>query len=395
MASHSILATAYSMSTSEHRSLVFGPLRSRRVMAWQQALKKAGLPPADVICYQELYEAGSISEIMSDLDWQPQPSTMARLESPVNSSADVRFLIRAGAKHLGEPEPAWQHGRGLMRHPSLMLNGIETVTGMAAELNVNWLNAPSTIPVTCHKTRCSTYLSEQGVPVPNMVVGVTSFQQLLAHIQTQQWPVTFVKPAAGSTGNGVIELRWDEQSNELTAVTAMEAVVYRGIQMFRSNLGVREYRDQNEIAAMVEYLIATDDLQVEQAVNKPLIDSSTTECCDLRVITIGGKACHRMARVSAGPITNLHLGNRRAAPEDVLDAAQLNRSLELAEVAAAAFPDCLYLGVDVIPPNDDHQGCVLEVNIYGDLINEAIFEGMNPWEYELHTLQRKILAEIE
>lgn len=367
-------------------SLIFSPPNSRRAVAWQEALAAAKLPPAQVFSYEALYEAGSAAELLDDLAWQPTANTWVRMESPVHTSRDVRFLCHIGAKQQGLSQHAWMQGRALIRQPGIMLAGIEYLAQRLEALPFQWLNHPNAVPLTCHKTRCNQHLQAQGVPIPKMQANIRSFSALMAHIDAHQWATTFVKPASGSTGTGVIELQWDGE--QLTAITAMEPVTLRsGEQSFRSHIGLRRYDDQALIEAMVTHLIAGDDLQVEQAMAKPYINAD--ECCDLRIITIGGKACHRMARVSQGPITNLHLGNRRCAPEDVLTEQQLTRSLELAEMAAAAFPDCLYLGVDVIPPNGEHEGCVLEVNIFGDLINEALFAGRNPWEHELHVLQNK------
>ena len=70
---------------------------------------------------------------------------------------------------------------------------------------------------------------------------------------------------------------------------------------------IRRYHQAAEVADLIDAL-AREGVQVEEWLPKAGLDESVF---DLRVVVIGGEARHAVVRMGPGPMTNLHLGNRR------------------------------------------------------------------------------------
>ena len=83
-----------------------------------------------------------------------------------------------------------------------------------------------------------------------------------------------------------------------------------------------------------------------------------------------------MARIAAAPMTNLHLGNRRAESATLLDDATSAQVEATVQAAAKVFPASAMIGFDVIPGRD--RCVVLEANAFGDDVQHARCDGAAP-----------------
>jgi hypothetical protein len=95
------------------------------------------------------------------------------------------------------------------------------------------------------------------------------------------------------------------------------------------------------------------------------------------VVASCGKARQRIARLSRSPMTNLHLGNRRAAPEWLSDSQSLALEHSISR-AASAFPDSRCIGFDV--SLRDRSLCIFEANAFGDLLPALQYEGATTYD---------------
>ncbi|MDZ7912386.1 MAG: STM4014 family protein [Rhodococcus sp. (in: high G+C Gram-positive bacteria)] len=172
----------------------------------------------------------------------------------------------------------------------------------------------------------------------------------------------FVKLAHGSSASGVIALQWGPREQ----VSAVSSVELGDDGVLHNSLRVRTYRDEWEIAAIVDRL-APDGLHVEQWLPKASLGGRTA---DVRVVVVGGVATHAVVRTSTTPLTNLHLGGSRGELHDAVTAAGENWSqlVELSEQAASCFPAAPHVGVDVLPGVRWRRFSVGEVNAFGDLL---------------------------
>src|SRR5262249_53686068 len=152
---------------------------------------------------------------------------------------------------------------------------------------------------------------------------------------------------------------------EHSAVTTVEAVDQDGELRLYNTRRLRTYRDEREIARIVDAL-CRQGVHVERWLPKAGLSHRTF---DLRIVVIGGRVKHTVVRLNRGPITNLHLGSMRQGPERVrarMGPDAWENVSRTAEAAMACFSGSLYAGLDVLVAPDFEGHAVLEVNAFGD-----------------------------
>ena len=105
---------------------------------------------------------------------------------------------------------------------------------------------------------------------------------------------------------------------------------------------------QRDIAVLVNTL-CREHVHVEQWLPKATFADQGN--FDLRFVVIAGRACHVVMRQSHGPMTNLHLLNRRGDVNALRErvGAQHWPTLETTcERTMALFPNSLYAGIDLL-----------------------------------------------
>ena len=125
--------------------------------------------------------------------------------------------------------------------------------------------------------------------------------------------------------------------------------------------------------------------------NVPQTGSATlqNQFFDVRIVVINGKARHVLPRLSAGPITNLHLGNQRGNAELLrkkLGLVKYEQMLHTAEQAVRTIPGAFYAGVDVLIPAGFGKPSILELNAFGDLLPQLLHQGEDTYTAELNAL---------
>jgi hypothetical protein len=194
----------------------------------------------------------------------------------------------------------------------------------------------------------------------------------------------FVKPAHGSSASGVVALA--TAAGKARATTSVELV--RPGRLYNS-LRVRDYRDEADIASIVDAL-APDGLHVERWLPKAALGGRVV---DLRVVVTAGRATHVVVRSSHVPMTNLHLGGRRgdlSALRRAAGEAAYGSAMATCERAAACFPGSLHVGVDLMFSPDWRRHAVAEVNAFGDLLPGLLSAaGRDTYAEQVHALAAK------
>jgi len=129
--------------------------------------------------------------------------------------------------------------------------------------------------------------------------------------------------------------------------------------------------------------LCRQEIHVEQWLPKAGLAGRTF---DLRVVVIRGQVRHTVVRTSRGPLTNLHLGNRRGDLESLLaqwPAERREVAWQSCQAAAAAFPRSLYFGVDLALSPGLARHAILELNAFGDLLPGIIDRGDDTYSAEL------------
>ena len=110
---------------------------------------------------------------------------------------------------------------------------------------------------------------------------------------------------------------------------------------------------------------------------------------DLRVLVIAGEVRHVVPRLSRQPMTNLHLLNQRGDVERLREhvpAESWEAVLETCRRAAALFPGCLHVGIDLLLTPSLRRHALLEANAFGDLLPGVLWNGLGTHDAELAAL---------
>ncbi|WP_254512426.1 STM4014 family protein [Anatilimnocola floriformis] len=365
------------MSKPARRWLVIGNPENRRVGLFQQALLELGQRPADVLSYIDLLQDPALLPAALERN----ESNLLRIESPGENPLVEKLIIARGARATEATELVSKIARlradpGRIRWPQLwfagfsdLLQDLATELDRHAELRVQ--NHPTAIRTLFDKPACHRLLQSCGVAVPRVLPAVKNYDELRTAMQDAGMTRVFVKLACGSSSSGVVAL--STANTRPLAITSLELVRHRGEARFYNNLQLSRYNREQDIRTICDFLCG-EGAHVEEWLPKARQDEREL---DLRVVTIGGRARHAVVRTSRSPITNLHLGNRRGDLSSLKTAmgARWKIVTEICEQAAAAFPQALSIGWDLLVTPGFRRAYILEGNAFGDLLPNVLFRG--------------------
>ena len=318
---------------------------------------------------------------------------LLRVDSPGSDAATWRALVQRGesfsgqagtrsrsttdrgADHVPDGEAGrWRPGRAWFQ-------GLRAVL---TEIEAGAPGALPTHPAACvldmiDKQACRARLAAAGVPVPDALEAPATPEALRAALDDVGWSGVFVKPRWGSSGAGVLAWRRGGGREQLAAPLRLEGGAL---------VNHKRLETVTEPAAIDARLapVLADGAVVERWIPKAGARGRTF---DLRVVVIDGRARHRVARLAAGPITNLHLDAQRADADEILAEAGVSpaRALGVCEAAARVFAGARCVGVDL---GIDVRGrpFVIEVNAWGDHLRRVWHEGEDPAEAQVRAALR-------
>ena len=365
--------------------VTIGSPEDKRVRLFDAALVRVGLGPAKLVSYEQLlFEPGSLASELT-------PGTVVRIDSPGTSVASDRALLLAGAADggLGETdveELLSERGRLLPSRQWFLgfRMALHRIAGeLATEPRARVTALPDEIEVLFDKKLCRERLSGANLPIPEALPEPESYEDLRHQMTVARVSRVFVKPRHGSSASGVLAL--EAGGGRVQLHTTIEVVSDpKGERLFNSKR-VRRYRDERVVARLVEALVP-QGVVVERWLPKLVVGD---RACDLRVVTIAGTPSHMVARMSRGPITNLHLDSARgpiAALRKQIPADAWERAMQTAHRTAALFPGCLHLGLDMLISPGLRSHAVAEVNAFGDLLPGLEVRGRDTYGAELAAL---------
>ncbi|MEI2455111.1 STM4014 family protein [Lysobacter firmicutimachus] len=350
---------------------MFGPRDSRRVRGLLQALQAQGLDAALVDYADLLLRPELACEALA-----AHPQALVKLESPGEDPALHAALIERGWRRLGGHGDAPAPLRyGELAHQQHWYAGFADLLAGLPDAS-RYLNPPADIAAMSDKLACQQRLIAAGVDAPPLLGAIEGYQDLRRRLRDTGCDRVFVKARYGSSGAGVLAYRRHRDGREV-AYGSIEAVDEDGGLRLYNSLRPRRYADGLLIARLIDAL-AAQGAYAERWIAKPRAPDDAGAHYDLRVLALDGRARQRVARVSRSPLTNLHLGNRRGAVEDWLDAAQTQALQTAVERAAAAFPRSRSIGFDLILR--ERRSWVLEANAFGDLLPQLRWQGRDAYQ---------------
>lgn len=347
------------------RITVIGTPGDRRVTVFAAAATAAGLPEPAVVRWADVVSG----------DFAIEAGSLVRLESPGEDAAANDALRGYQLAHgaVGGTA-AWYAG---------LVAAAERVARRTAAAGGRLLTDPGELAVLFDKRLCHDRLSTAGVPVPAALGPVAGYDELAQRLGAAGWGRAFVKPRHGSSASGVVALA--AARGRVHAVTSVELVRDASDVSLYNSLRVRSYDDERDVAAIVDAL-CRDGVHVERWVPKA---ATGGRVLDLRIVVIAGRATHVVARSSASPMTNLHLGNARG-DRGLVQAAMGPRAWDAmladAERAAGQFPATLQVGVDMLIAVGWRRWAVAEVNAFGDLLPGVVHDGRDTYAEQVRAL---------
>lgn len=341
----------------------------RRIGFLQEALLAAGLPAAEVLAWSDvLGQPGLLTQRVAR-----EPGAWIKIESPGEDAATTLQLIQNGWRALQRsgPEPqSFEHGELAWRDCwyAGFVGSLATLAHATHGVQARWLNAPGDIALMGDKLACQQHLLEAGIEVPHLLGAVSSYDELREMLREHDMDRVYLKARYGSSAAGVVAYQRNHLGQEIAFSTAYCESGLATSRVFNRLLPTR-LTNRRSIANLIDVL-AKQGTYVEQWVPKPRVPGSREEHYDVRMVVCAGRARQRVARISRGPLTNLHLGNRRAPADPWLTAEEIAAMEDAALSVASGFPDSHVVALDMIPRGN--RSFVLEVNAFGDLLPGAL-----------------------
>ncbi|GMX66966.1 hypothetical protein Elgi_62390 [Paenibacillus elgii] len=383
--------------------IVVGNPGNRRTTMLQEARRRLGMPPATIVSYLDL--------LQGRVRWREitgGEAVLVRLDSPGEHFPVERELIALGAADGGQadelfPLPEFlpmpvisaQAARNLpeqpgrIYYPSQWFRGFcRMLSGLRADLaetapGARWTNDPREIAVMFDKRRCHRLLSSRGVrvpPAPGEAGSIRGYEQLREAMERTGMRRVFVKLAFGSSASGVLAYQINPSTGAELADTTVGFERHGYERVYYNSRRIRRYRERQIIREIINWLGA-QGMHVEQWVQKASHDG---RAFDVRQLVVGGEACHRIARLSRTPITNLHLRNERVGLEELgLSAATVQAVAEAGKQVASLFPRSAVAGIDVLLAKGALRPYIVDINPFGDLLLNVRYEGMDTYEWQM------------
>ncbi|MBT1710702.1 STM4014 family protein [Fulvivirgaceae bacterium PWU5] len=345
---------------------------NRRADLFCNAARGLGLAAPQRIAYTSILENEHV------LDDALGPNTLLRIESPGENFEVERRIIARGADivHTGNAGRISEvdarnlrpdHGRIRFLRQWFLGFGhvLRQIQQSAVTSGCSMLNTPDAIRLMFDKRCCQRHLQDRQIPIPRLLPELVSYHALREQIQEERGRRLFIKPSHASSASGVLAYRAQGHREEIFAPIALERVA--GEVKLYNSLKVRRYTDRTDIRILVDFILR-EGAVVEEWIPKASLQG---KIFDLRVVVINGRAQFTLPRLSAGPITNLHLGNQRGPVSNLrerLGSQCYDQAMHCAEAAVRSLNGAFYAGVDVLIPAGFGQPRVLEINAFGDLL---------------------------
>ena len=199
--------------------------------------------------------------------------------------------------------------------------------------------------------------------------GANRVEQLLDAMERHRVFQVFLKPIYGSGAAGAAAFRWQPHSGRVVLYTCgmVDSVTGRLVNTKR----LRKFTDKNQVFSMVGRLLELDCV-AERWYAKAEHDGFSY---DLRAVVQDERMDFLLARLSSGPITNLHLNNHPLSEEELgLPSHIMDEVEQLCIRAAECFPGLRSAGIDILLEKGSLRPRIIELNGQGDLIYQDIFD---------------------
>lgn len=350
-----------------HRWVVLGVAGSKRTRGLQAAAATAGVPV----------------QLVEWRDWLVAPECLAgalqvpcrfKIEPPGDDVQAHLALLHRGCERLGRA-PCPVPERGELAAMDAWFEGFQAemqrlAALLAAQPQAHVINAPDEIIAMTDKLQCQHRLQANGVGTAPLLGPVQGYDELMAMLDREDIDRVFIKPRFGSSAAGVVAFRRGRGGRQQATTSAL--LHEDGRRLFNVKR-LRSYQRPADLRRLID-LVAAQGAYAEAWIPKPRAGDGHF---DLRVVTFGGRAAHRVARVGQRPMTNLHLDSERADPAALMPGPDLLAMEAAAEQAARVFAHAGIVGFDLVVHRAGAR--VLEANAFGDLLPGLLWQGRDTY----------------
>lgn len=256
-----------------------------------------------------------------------------------------------------------------------------------------FLNTPEAILSLLDKRFCKAKLVEAGLPVTECLAfgadkrgGKRPAEQLIERMRETGNHQVFIKPVVGSGAAGVSAFR----CLSLTRMALYTCAFESAESGFVNTKRLRRFDRPEEILPLLDRLLELDCI-VERWYAKSDYQGFSY---DLRAVVRDGAIDFLLARLSKGPITNLHLNNRPLKAEELgLPEETLISIAELCKQAVSCFPGLRSAGIDLLLTKGSKKPVIIEMNAQGDLMYQDIFYENKIYRRQAELMKRWIAEE--
>lgn len=296
-----------------------------------------------------------------------------KIEPPGDDPLVHLQLMHLGCESLGRP-PCAAPERGELAAADAWFEGFVIAMRrlerqLAHRGDVQVVNAPADIVAMTDKLLCQQRLQSHGVATAPLVGEVSGYDDFIDRVERAGLDRVFVKARYGSSAAGVIAYRRNRRGQQQATTSAQ---VQPGGRLFNVKR-ICTYQRHDEVRRVID-LVAAQGAYAEAWIPKPRCGAGHF---DLRVVTFGGRAAHRVARIGRRPMTNLHLDSERADPSALLDEAGVRAAEAAAQQASGAFAHSGIVGFDLVARKGTAH--VLEANAFGDLLPGLLWQGRDTY----------------
>lgn len=340
-----------------------------------------------------------LAQLAPDARKQEWGDSIAKLDSPGRNALSWLVPMTSGAE-LTEPEFSAYRTSGDNELDATRAFGsrswylgwraiLRRTAAFGREDRVRFANDPEEIVTMFDKIATHELLRTHGVPVPVALPMPRNCDELLQSMLETGLLRVFLKPAHGHSGSGV--LAFELSRTRWRGTTALEFEQGQitpdfpdGVRLYATQR-VRVIEDRETLRRLIDAL-CRERLHVEAWIPKAGVND---RIFDLRIVVIGGIAGPIVLRLARTTLTNLHLGAEKGGEELLVQLggeSLVRRVREVAEQTMRCFPNSLYAGVDLAVTPDLRRIVVLEVNAFGDWLENVTWRGADVHTWEVRAL---------
>ena len=309
----------------------------------------------------------------------------ASQESLVRGAASQESLVRrwAGCENVFLNEAVWEDVFLKIDPPlwescwldelNILAQDYEKKLQWLAELGkkrqITFLNRPEDIRALLDKRECKRRLAEAGIPVTEELDDVDQAELLLDAMEHHRIYQVFIKPVCGSGAAGAAAFRWQPRPGRMILYTC--AMEHPETGRLVNTKRLRRFTDRKQVLSVIGRLLKLGCI-IERWYAKA---EHSGFSYDLRAVVQDGRMDFILARLSSGPITNLHLNNHPLKGDALGLPCHVMEDVEqLCIRAAKCYPGLRSAGIDVLLEKGSLRPRIIELNGQGDLIYQDIYD---------------------